>query len=568
VNRKRSILVAVGVAVAVATSSLVGLSVACRGPAPSGSGGEEKMTRSVADRLSRYTTVPLTTDVASLSDWEREMIPHLIRAAQAMDRAFWRQSYGDEEELMSSLDDPDARRYAEVNFGPWDRLDENEPFLEGYEEKPKGASFYPEDMTREELEAAASSSEEKGKALRSPYTMVRRNADGALEAIPYSVFFEDSYGAAADELRQAAALAEDPQLKGYLELRARALQNDDYRPSDLAWMDMKDNVLDIVIGPIETYEDELFGYKTANEALVLVKDREWSRRLARYVALLPDLQKALPVPEEYKSETPGMDSDLNAYDVVYYAGDANAGVKAIAVNLPNDEEVQLQKGTRRLQLKNAMRAKFDKILVPLTEVLMDPGQRDQINFDAFFENVMFHEVAHGLGIKNTLDGKGTVRSALKERASAVEEAKADVLGLFMVEELAKRGELEDKEIRDNYITFFASILRSVRFGAADAHGRANLVQLAFLEEHGAFAFDAKSQFYRVDVEKMREGIRAITAAILKFQGDGDYEGLGRFNDRYQVEGPTLQANLKRLEGRNIPVDVVFDQGMDVLGREK
>jgi Peptidase family M49 len=564
VNRTYASVVAV--AVATVSMSLVGSSVACRGPAPSGSEVEGKMERSVADRLSRYTTVPLTTDVSSLSAWEREMIPHLIRAAQSMDRAFWQQSYGDEDDLVSTLDDTDARRYAEVNFGPWDRLDENEPFLEGYEEKPKGANFYPEDMTKDELETAAASSEEKAKALRSAYTMVRRNANGELESIPYSVFFEDSYGAAADELRQAAALAEEPKLKRYLELRAKALQTDDYRPSDMAWMDMKDNVLDIVIGPIETYEDELFGYKAANEALVLVKDREWSGRLARYVTLLPDLQKVLPVPDEYKAETPGLDSDLNAYDVVYYAGDANAGVKAIAVNLPNDEEVQLEKGTRRLQLKNAMRAKFDKILLPLADALIAPEQRDQINFDAFFENVMFHEVAHGLGIKNTIDGKSTVRIALKERASAIEEAKADVLGLFMVEELAKRGELEDKEIRDNYVTFFASILRSVRFGAADAHGRANLVQLAFLEEKAAFAYDDRSHTYRVDVEKMREGIRALTAAILKFQGDGDYEGLGRFNEKYQVEGPTLEASLSSLTGRNIPVDVVFEQGMDVLGR--
>ncbi len=563
-NRKSfAIVVAV-----VAATVFAGLAGACHAPAPSPSEDEEETGKSAADRLSRYTSVQLTTDVASLSESQREMIPHLIRAAQAMDRAFWQQSYGDEQDLMSSLDDPDARRYATINFGPWDRLDENEPFVEGYEDKPKGANFYPEDMTKEEFETAASASDEKGQALRSQYTMVRRNADGALEAIPYSVFFEDSYGAASDELRQAAALAEDPGLKRYLELRAKALQTDDYRPSDMAWMDMKDNVLDIVIGPIETYEDELFGYKAANEALVLVKDREWSARLTRYVTLLPELQKVLPVPDEYKAEAPGLDSDLNAYDVVYYAGDANSGVKAIAVNLPNDEGVQLQKGTRRLQLKNAMRAKFDKILVPITSVLIAEDQRDQINFDAFFENVMFHEVAHGLGIKNTIDGKGTVRSALKERASALEEAKADVLGLFMVEELAKRGELADKEVRDNYVTFFASILRSVRFGAADAHGRANLVQLAFLDEKGAFAFDGASQTYRVDVDKMRDGIRALTATILKFQGDGDYDGLGHFNEKYQIEGPALKANLERLEGRGIPVDVVFEQGVEVLGLER
>jgi hypothetical protein len=395
--------------------------------------------------------------------------------------------------------------------------------------------------------------------------MVRRNEAGDLETIPYSVYFEEAFGTAADELRQAASLAEDPGLKRYLELRAKALLSDDYQPSDMAWMDMKDNTLDIVIGPIETYEDQLFGYKAANEAFVLVKDREWSGRLSRYAALLPDLQKALPVPEEYRKETPGVDSDLNAYDVIYYAGDGNAGAKAIAVNLPNDEEVQLKKGTRRLQLKNAMRAKFDAILVPIADTLIAEGQRDGIAFEPFFENVMFHEVAHGLGIKNTLDGKGTVREALKEHASAIEEAKADVLGLFMVEELAKRGELTDTELRDNYVTFLASIFRSVRFGAAEAHGRANLMQLSFLEEKGAFLYDPESRTYHVELEKMGPAVRELASVILKLQGDGDYQGLSDFQKKYMVVSPRLEESLDRVAEKGIPVDVTFEQGLDVLG---
>jgi hypothetical protein len=296
-----------------------------------------------------------------------------------------------------------------------------------------------------------------------------------------------------------------------------------------------------------------------------VKDREWSGRLSRYAALLPELQRALPVPDAYKQETPGLDSDLNAYDVIYYAGDGNAGVKAIAVNLPNDEEVQLQKGARRLQLKNAMRAKFDEILVPIAGVLIAEGQRDGIAFEPFFENVMFHEVAHGLGIKNTLDGKGTVRSALKEYASATEEAKADVLGLFMVSELAKRGELDDSELRDNYVTFLASIFRSVRFGAADAHGRANLMQLSFLEEKGAFLYDPETRTYRVELEKIEPAVRELASVILKFQGDGDYEGLTRFQEKYQVVSPRLQESLDLVGAKGIPIDVVFEQGLDVLG---
>ena len=536
-------------------SSLVALVVACQAP-PHDEAGETEALSPMQERLAKYTTVRLTTDVGALSESERAMIPHLIRAAQAMEGAYWQQAYGDRDELMASLEDEDTRKFAMINYGPWDRLADNEPFIEGAEAKPAGANFYPADMSKDELDGAA---------LESLYTMVRRDEEGDLVAIPYSVFFEDAYNAAAEGLRAAAELAEDPGLKRYLGLRADALLSNDYRASDMAWMDMKDNTLDIVIGPIENYEDQLFGFKAANESFVLVKDQEWSDRLSRYAAFLPELQKSIPVDDAYKQETPGLDSDLNAYDVVYYAGDANAGTKAIAVNLPNDEEVQLQKGTRRLQLKNAMRAKFDKILLPIKDVLIAEEQRSLINFDSFFSNVMFHEIAHGLGIKNTINGKGRVRQALQERASALEEAKADVLGLFMITELASKGELDDDSLDDNYVTFLASIFRSVRFGAASAHGRANLMQLSFLEEKGAFSYDADAGTYKVDLETMGDAVNELAGVILKIQGDGDYDGLGEFMETYQVVGDTLQQNLDRLGDEGIPVDVVFEQGADVLG---
>lgn len=537
----------------VVVSSLVVLLLSCQAPAPEETG---EARSPMEERLAQYTTVRLTTDVSALSESQRAMIPHLIRAAETMNGAFWWQAYGDRDELMATLEDEDMKAFAAINYGPWDRLANNEPFVPGVGEKPPGANFYPPDMAKDELDGAD---------LESQYTMVRRDDDGELTAIPYSVFFEDAYNEAAEELRGAAALAEDPGLKRYLELRAEALLTDDYRASDMAWMDMKDNTLDIVIGPIETYEDQLFGYKAANESFVLVKDQEWSARLARYTTLLPELQQSIPVDEAYKRETPGLDSDLNAYDVVYYAGDANAGPKAIAVNLPNDEEVQLEKGTRRLQLKNAMRAKFDEILLPITDVLIAEEQRSLINFDSFFSNVMFHEVAHGLGIKNTITGRGTVRQALRERASALEEAKADILGLFMITELARKGELEDDDLDDNYVTFLASIFRSIRFGAASAHGRANLMQLNFLEEKGAFFYDPDSRTYEVDLEAMGDAVNELAGVIVKLQGDGDYEGVGEFMDNYQVVGDTLQQNLDRLGDEGIPVDIVFEQGGEVLG---
>jgi hypothetical protein len=455
---------------------------ACQGEPPkAGASASPHNKAPIEEKLAQYITVRLTTDLRKLTDNERRMLPLLMDAAASMDAIFWREAYGNRDSLLRGIPDPAVQRYVDINYGPWDRLAGNAPFVEGVGPKPKGAGFYPPDMTKEELEAAARKSPAAGRALRSQYTIVRRDSAGGLVAIPYHQAYADQVRPAVAKLREAARLAEDPGLRRYLELRARALETDDYRPSDLAWLEMKNNTIDVVIGPIENYEDELFGYKTSHEAFVLVKDKDWSARLARYAAMLPSLQRELPVPPAYKREKPGTDSDLNAYDAVYYAGDANAGSKTIAINLPNDEEVQLRKGTRRLQLKNSMQAKFDKILVPIADELIVEDQRRHINFDAFFSNVMFHEIAHGLGIKNTINGKGTVREALKEQHGALEEGKADILGLFMITQLHQRGELKGQNLDDNYVTFLASIFRSIRFGASNAHGRANASQFSFFE---------------------------------------------------------------------------------------
>lgn len=521
-------------------------------------------TNPMTERLAKYTTVRLTTDLSQLSDRERQMLPLLIEAAQAMDAVFWREAYGNRDSLLGTLREPDLRRYVEINYGPWDRLAGNEPFVPGFGPKPAGANFYPADMTKDEFSAAVAAAADSGAALKSLYTLVRRDSTGALRAIPYHTAFAAEVTLAAAKLRAAAALADDAGLRKYLELRARALETDDYRPSDLAWLDMKTNGLDVVIGPIENYEDQLYGYKAAHETFVLVKDREWSRRLARYASMLPGLQRGLPVPEAYKKERPGTDSDLNAYDAVYYAGDANAGSKTIAINLPNDEAVQLAKGTRRLQLKNAMQAKFEKILVPIANLLIAEDQRAHVTFPAFFQNTMFHEVAHGLGIKQTINGRGTVREALKERAGALEEGKADVLGLYMVTKLHEAGELPDADLRDNYVTFIASIFRSVRFGASSAHGRANMARFNFFQEMGAFTRDSATGTYRVDFDKMASAMNALSEKILRLQGDGDYDGVTAFMAQYGSIRPELQADLNRLGTAGIPVDVVFEQGMNVL----
>ena len=515
----------------------------------------------VPARPAIYAEVELTTDLAVLSAKEREMLGLFIDAAAEMDGIFWQQTFpGDRAALeAATAGDPTVSRYVTLNYGPWDRLAGDAPFVPGYGDKPKGANFYPVDMTKAEFEAANLPDK------TSEYTLLRRDGAGKLVTVPYSKEWSAPLGRAAAALNRAAGLAEDPGLAKYLALRAQALTTDDFRASELAWLDMKSNRLDFVVGPIETYDDQLFGYKAAYEGLVLVKDMEWSKRLARYAAMLPALQRGLPVPDAYKAEVPGTDSDLNAYDVVYYAGDANQGGKVIAVNLPNDPEVQLSKGTRRLQLKNVMRAKFDKIMVPIADELIAPSQRRHVTFDAFFANTMFHEVAHGLGIKNTVNGKGEVGDALKELASGIEEGKADVLGLYMVTRLHEQGELSGS-LEDYYVTFLAGIFRSVRFGSSDAHGEANMIRFNYFLERGAFSRDADGR-YHVDMTKMRAAVDALSSDLLQLQGNGDYDGVRSLVDSKGVIGPQLGADLERLQKRDIPVDVAFRQGKKVLGLE-
>lgn len=519
---------------------------------------KEDTSMDIDDRLAQYTTFTLEADLSELTENQKKMIPLLIEAAKEMEEVFWLQAYGNKDDLMEGLSEKE-QRFAEINYGPWDRLNGNEPFLAGVGSKPAGANFYPNDMLTAEFDSWESDAKDD------LYTLVRRDGDGNLITIPYHEAFAAEHERAADLLRQASELAEDEGFKSYLELRADALLDDEYQESDLVWMDMKNNTIELVIGPIETYEDQLFGYKAAHEAFVLIKDKAWSDRLSKYAAVLPELQEGLPVPEEYKAETPGSDSDLNAYDAVYYAGDANAGSKTIAINLPNDEEVQLAKGTRRLQLKNSMRAKYDKILIPISEVLIAEDQRQYISFDAFFGNTMFHEVAHGLGIKNTINGNGTVREALRNHASALEEGKADVLGLYMVDALREKGMIEDGSPEEDYVTFLASIFRSIRFGSSSAHGRANLIRFNYFQEMGAFDYDEESETYRINFDRVDEAVASLSEKILTLQGNGDYNAVDAFVKEYAVETEQLKASLNKLSEQNIPVDIIFEQGTDVLG---
>jgi hypothetical protein len=511
----------------------------------------------ISQKLASYAPVKLTADLSQLSDSDRQVIPLLIKAAQIMDTLFWLQSYDNPDSLLNSIKDEKARQFVMINYGPWDRLSGDTPFIAGIGKKPETANFYPADMTKEELDKS------NVKDKEGQYSIIRRDSTGKLYSIPYHIAYKEPLQRAAALLKRASQLSTEPEFKKYLSLRADALTTDQYTASDIAWMDMKNNSLDVIIGPIENYEDALYNRRNAYEAYVLVKDKQWSQRLEKYVAMLPELQQGLPVDAKYKAEKPGTSSQLAAYDIVYYAGHSNSGGKTIAVNLPNDETLQQTKGTRRSQLKNAMQAKFDKILQPIANEFIDPSQVKQVNFDAFFANVMFHEVAHGLGIKNTVNGKGTVRNALQEQGSWLEEAKADILGLYMVSELVKKGELQGP-IENYYTTFMAGILRSVRFGASSAHGKANMLAFNFFQEKGAFEKTSDGK-YKVNFEKFRTAMNDLSNLILTLQGNGDKAGVAKLQAEKGIVNPPLQADLDQLSKKGIPVDIVFEQGIDVLG---
>ena len=505
-------------------------------------------------KVEEFATFKLTTDLSVLTEKEKQMLPLLLEAAKIMDDIYWWQAFGDKKELFSVDIDEYTKRFAEINYGPWERLNNNEPFIDGYGPKPAGANFYPPDMTKAEFEAWDDDSK------TSLYTMIRRDNNGKLVSIPYHEAFNDQIIKAAGLVKEASLLAEDPGLKNYLEKRSKALMADDYYESVVAWLDMKSNAIEFIIGPIENYEDQLFGYKTAYESFILIKDKEWSGRLERYAAMLPGLQEALPCAMEYKNEKPGVESDMNVYDAVYYAGDCNAGSKTIAINLPNDEKVREEKGSRKLQLKNSMQAKFDKIVVPIADLLIAEEQRKHVKFDAFFENTMFHEVSHGLGLGNTVDKSSTVREALKDAYTSNEESKADIMGLWSVYHLQEMGELGEKDMMDNFVTFMAGIFRSVRFGAASAHGKANMIRFYYFNEMGAFERDALSGTYKVNYEKMKEAMLALSGMVLKMQGDGDYEAASRLIEEKGFIREELQKDLDRIEEAGIPRDIIFEQG--------
>lgn len=513
-------------------------------------------------KVAEYADFNLTTDISKLSDKEKKILTKLFEVSRIMDDIYWLQAFGDKSQVLDTIKEKAAKKYFTINYGPWDRLDGNKSFIRGFEEKPLGANFYPTNMTKSEFE------EWKSADKKSQYTIVRRDEAGQLASVPYSVAYSEQIEKAAKLLDQSAKLADNKQFKKYLIARAKSLRTDNYYPSDLVWMDMKNSNIDFVAGPIENYEDELFNYKTAFEAYILIKNHGETKYYNQFIKYLPKLQKALPVQKKYKKEVPAKGSDIGVYNAIYYAGDCNAAGKTIAINLPNDPRVQLKKGSRKLMLKNVMEAKFNLIVKPISEVVIDPSQANLVTFNAFFQNTMFHEVAHGLGIKNTINKKGPVHEALKEQYSALEENKADILGLYMIGELVKLKALPKKALMENYVTFAAGIFRSVRFGAASSHGKANMATFNYFVDNGAITRNDKTGYYTINQHAMKQAIKNLSHEILVIQGNGDYESaLKRATEKGTISA-TLKKDLKRIDSKHIPRDLNFIQGPNEVGLSK
>jgi hypothetical protein len=515
-------------------------------------------------RLARFSPTEIEADSTALSAEDRRVLELVVEASRWLDPVFLRQVWEGNPAVERATRDwggpaagmPAERRaardYFELNFGPWDRLDDMEPFL-GSTPHPEGAGYYPPDMTREEFEAWLVAHPGDRDAFTSPTTLIRRGTDGGLVAVPYSQAYRELLEPAAALLRQAADATSNESLARFLALRADAFLSDDYYESDLAWMDL-DAPVEVTIGPYETYEDGLFGYKAAFESFVTVALPAESAALARYEAQLPWLERNLPIPDEHKNFERGAESPIRVVDEVFTAGDARAGVATLAFNLPNDERVREAKGSKKVLLRNVMRAKYDQILEPIARAVLPAADLDRLAFDAYFNFVLHHELAHGLGPgRIVVDGRETeVRLELKDLYSTLEEAKADVMGVYDILALVERGEMVAELRRTLPTTYLAGLFRSARFGLHEAHGRGVVAQFNYLLDRGALAVDGDGR-YRVIEERFPAAIEELTRDILMLQAAGDYAATQAFLDRWGVATPQLETAIARLA--DVPVDI-------------
>ena len=516
----------------------------------------------LAKKIARFSPTVLTADTSKLSAGDRKALAKIIAAAKLLDPLFLQQVWDGNEPLKEKLEaDKTAAgkqrlHYFLINDGPWSRLDSNEPFLEGVpHEKPARANYYPEDMSKDEFNSwvAGLSEADKHKATGF-FWLIRRGSDGKLMTVPYSEAYAKFLEPAAKLLNEAATLTTNASLKRYLTTRAAAFASDDYYESDVAWMDL-DAPIDLTIGPYETYEDELFSYKAAFEAYVTLRDEAESAKLARFSQYLQELENNLPMERRYRNPKLGAASPIRVVNEVFGAGEGNSGVQTAAFNLPNDERVVKEKGSKRVMLKNVQQAKFNKTLVPISRVVLAPAQRTSLSFESFFTHILAHELMHGLGPHNITVGseQTTVRKQLKELYSAVEEAKADITGLWALQYLIDKGVVEKSMERSLYTTFLASMFRSVRFGITEAHGKGVAVQFNYLTDEGAIIFNEQSGTFSVDQSKVKDAVRKLTSEILTLQAEGSYDKAKAMLDKYGVIRPNMKTALDRLS--NVPVDI-------------
>ncbi len=537
-------------------------------------------------KLRKYAQVNIDYDHTVLSDPEKEALGKLVHAARVMDDIFFRQVWSGNAAMQAALHELhvfthqqpystigeqhdlvwDLIRFYNINFGPWDRLAEDAPFI-GSAVKPAGAGFYPEDMTKEEFEAFVAQNPDKEEAFRGYFTVIKRK-DGALTAVPYNEEYKEFLDKAAALMCEAADILTAPESKAqfakgvdyttlaaYLRSRADAFSSNAYRQSDMDWMDVRDNTIDVTIGPYEVYEDAIFGYKAAFEAFIAIRNPADSRKLEGIKKYLQKLEMSLPIPAEHKNPNRGSESPVSVVDVVFTGGDTKAGVQTIAFNLPNDEAVREAKGSKKVMLKNFSQAKFDKILIPIAQQVLDPGQMDHVVFDAYFNNTLMHELSHGLGpgtIRLKDGTETTVNRELKELYSGIEEAKADILGLFCTRVLVKEGFFDKSVETRGYVCFLPGFFRSIRFGTTSAHGKANLMEFNFFREQGAIEYDAATEKFRVVLSKMPTAVEAMANRLLMIQALGDYDGAKGFIDKYAQTSPELEKLLGKLG--DIPTD--------------
>jgi hypothetical protein len=520
-------------------------------------------TNSEAGKLtamaSRFAPTEIAADVSRLPAADRQVLAKLVQASKLMDALYLRQVWAGNEAMLLDLardGSPEGRarlHYFLINKGPWSRLDDNEAFVRGAPAKPEGANFYPPDAAKTDIERWIASLPPAERARAAGFfTVIRREGRG-FGAIPYSREYESELVQAAALLREAAALATEPTLQAYLTKRADAFLSNDYFDSDVAWMDLK-GAIEPTIGPYEVYEDEWFNYKAAFESFITVQDEAETAKLQRFAGELQDIENNLPIDPKYRNPKLGSSAPIVVVNEIYAGGDANRGVQTAAFNLPNDERVISQKGSKRVMLKNVQDAKFAKILIPISRVVLVPGDQADVVFESFFTHILVHELMHGLGPHNIAVGgrQTTVRQELKETYSTIEEAKADISSLFAIQHLIDKGVLPKTMERQLYTTFLASAFRSIRFGINEAHGRGIAIQLNHLMDSGAVSVGADGTF-AVDPVKAKQAVWALTRQIMTLQAEGNYAAATALRDTLGVVRPPVQAALDKLTA--IPVDI-------------